>query len=102
MSTPEERAHRAESQSDRWEARADSSEARYRRNWWGKVVMVVWLVLAPAVVYALSVYNTRQSEKAWCEIITVLDDAYKAAPPTTDTGRRIAVAMVGIRRSYGC
>lgn len=43
-----------------------------------------------------------ESELRWCGLITGLDDAYRAAPPTTVAGRAVAEAMARMRVEFDC
>lgn len=73
-----------------------------RRRWWRGVVVGVYVLAAPSLAIGVSAYNQRQSEKAWCEIISTLDDAYRVTPPTTPVGIRLAAAMHDLRSRYHC
>lgn len=37
-----------------------------------------------------------------CGLIVLFDDAYRAQPPTTSTGRRVAAEMHAYRERIGC
>lgn len=42
------------------------------------------------------------SEQAFCGIVTLLDDAWRATAPTTESGIRLAAAVREAREEYGC
>lgn len=44
----------------------------------------------------------RESNQKWCGIIGTFDAAYRAQPPTTDTGRLVASQMHQLSLDYGC
>ena len=44
----------------------------------------------------------RQTEKAMCVIVVTLDSAYRANPPSTETGRKVARGMADLRAAYHC
>lgn len=44
----------------------------------------------------------RASELAFCQLLAVLDSAYKAAPPTTSTGRQLAVSVANLMVANHC
>jgi len=44
----------------------------------------------------------RQTEKAMCVIVVTLDSAYRANPPSTETGRKVAQGMASLRAVYHC
>lgn len=44
----------------------------------------------------------READRRWCRLLTTLDDAYQAAPPQSDTGRRLAADVHALRADLGC
>lgn len=44
----------------------------------------------------------READRRWCELLTTLDSAYQAAPPQTETGRRLAADVHKLRSDLGC
>lgn len=44
----------------------------------------------------------RESDRRWCQLLTTLDDAYRAAPPQSETGRRLATDIHKLRQDLGC
>lgn len=44
----------------------------------------------------------QASERAFCGIIILLDDAWTASPPTTDSGRALALAVTNARVVNHC
>ena len=44
----------------------------------------------------------RESNQKWCGIIGTFDRAYRAQPPTTETGRLVASQMRQLSLDYGC
>ena len=73
-------------------------------GWYAWAVMALTSVLGPGIAIGISRYNQRQSEQAWCEVVTVLDDAYRSpgATPQSETGRRVAAGIARVRQAYHC
>ena len=46
--------------------------------------------------------TARESERKWCEFITVLDDAWSSAPPQSALGRAVAASLHKLRGDFGC
>lgn len=44
----------------------------------------------------------RTSELAMCQLVTILDSAYRTTPPQTETGRLVAAAMANLRVANHC
>lgn len=88
--------------SDAADASKEDARGSRRRGAYFWAVMVVYMVAGPAVAIWVSQANQHRSERAWCGIITTLDDTYRATPPTTPVGRQIAAAMAKLRRDYRC
>jgi hypothetical protein len=44
----------------------------------------------------------RASERAFCGIVTLLDDSYRRTPPSTQAGRELAMAVRNARAGYRC
>jgi hypothetical protein len=82
--------------------RAEVAEGRARRGWYWWLVMVLTAVVGPGLAIGVSSANQHRSEQAWCGIISTLDDAYRATPPTSPVGIRVAAAMARLRKDYHC
>ena len=70
-----------------------------------------WYVLAVILVSALSVgmasifyanHVARESERKWCSVVATIDSSYRATPPTTPTGKKLAADMAALRRELHC
>lgn len=85
-------------------AGAVREDARRRRArgayFW--IVMVAYMVAGPAFAIIVSVQNTHRSERKLCAVIVQADEAWKAAPPPSASGREQAAAMARLRRDYHC
>jgi hypothetical protein len=79
------------------------------------LVLAVTSVGGPAVAMKVSQDNLRaaeaavkkaqrDSELAWCGVITVVDDAARnpESPPTTPFGRDLAAGIAAVRAKYQC
>jgi len=64
--------------------------------------MTLTAVLGPGIAIGISRHNQRQSEKAWCAVVTVMDDAYRVTPPASEVGRKIAAGIARVRAAYHC
>ena len=71
------------------------------------VVVSMMMLAAAGIVYtnwaiARGAAAERESDRRWCQLLTTLDDAYQAAPPQTETGRRLAADVHKLRAELGC
>lgn len=78
-------------------------------RWYLLVAVVVSMMLLAAAGIAYTNWSIkrqsaaeRESDRRWCQLLTTLDDAYQAAPPQTDTGRRLATDVHNLRAELGC
>jgi hypothetical protein len=46
--------------------------------------------------------TARESERKWCEFITVLDDAWSSSPPQSVLGRAVAASLHKLRTDFDC
>lgn len=72
------------------------------RGWW---VLVVCLVASLATGAASMVYANRaaaESERKWCVLLVLLDEAYSSTPAQTELGRRVAEAVSQLRDGFAC
>ncbi len=44
----------------------------------------------------------RESDRKWCDLVSTLDQAYRQAPPQTETGRRVAEGIARLRQNLDC
>jgi len=44
----------------------------------------------------------RENDRRWCQLLATLDDAYRATPPQTPTGQRLAADIHELRSQLGC
>jgi hypothetical protein len=84
----------------------------------GRLSAARWYLLVAVVVSTLSTaaggvaYTSwsigqqdrteRENDRRWCQLLTTLDDAYRAAPPQSETGRRLAADIHQLRAELGC
>lgn len=78
--------------------------------------LLVVFIISMALSAAGILYHARESQRranqiervnderaqSLCELIAVFDDAYKVAPPPTETGRIVAAKMRDLRVKLGC
>lgn len=79
--------------------------------WWRWIIaLLIVIVLAVGVnsiVYANYVGRRsedqgRQNIQNFCTLMIVLDDAYQAATPTTEVGKKVRDAVHTLRIQLGC
>lgn len=46
--------------------------------------------------------SEREADRRWCELLVQLDSAYSIAPPSTETGRRVAKSIHDLKVSLDC
>lgn len=80
----------------------------------GGVLYVAVLALLLSVLFAINsiLYANKVGLEAqhkadeeirnFCKIINIFDNAYKTAPPPTETGRLVARAMTDLKTSLHC
>jgi hypothetical protein len=71
------------------------------------VFVSMFAAVAVSIVYANHVGRTAderatQNLQQMCGIVSTLDDTYRAQPPTTPTGIRVAEQMHNLRISLKC
>lgn len=82
-------------------------------TWYSWLVVVLVPVAASMAVLVVSLeVNARavqgerearlSSERALCEVVVVLDDAYRETPPATVAGRNVAKAVADLRVANRC
>lgn len=84
--------------------RAEVAEARPGWRLW--MVFVITAVTGAGGSIGVSRYNQHQSEQAWCDVVTVLNEAYTdpdpGSPPLTTRGERLARGIAKVARKYHC
>lgn len=46
--------------------------------------------------------SNAETNRQWCELLTPLETAYSSAPPQTELGRRVALAIHGLAERFDC
>lgn len=79
------------------------------RVWYALVVLVLSLTAISfvSIQYANHVdrkreQSEREADRRWCDMLSTLDDIYRANPPATETGRKVARNTANLRRDFGC
>jgi len=71
----------------------------------------VWYVLAVAFLSSIIMgvvaiqytnYVDRSSNQQWCDLVNVLDDAYRTSPPQTPIGKQLAATMAELKKRFEC
>lgn len=90
-----------------------SGRVRVRMPWYLLATVVLLPGLFSALVLVISLRTNdravaaeraarRASELAFCQVVVLLDDAYKQTPPQTATGLAVAAAMSNLRVANHC
>lgn len=72
------------------------------RAGWSRLVFAVTVILLVAAGVWYTNRTARESERKWCEFITVLDDAWSSTPPQSPLGRQVAASLHKLRDDFGC
>ena len=79
------------------------------RRWYGLLAICLSMVALVAICIAYTSYVDRRREAAertadrrWCSLMTTLDSAYQAAPPTSEAGRKVAAEIHQLVISLEC
>lgn len=68
----------------------------------------VWLAIASlsltfAILSSLIGYVVdRRSDQRWCSIVTTMDETWRAQPPPTSSGRKLAAEIAQLRKEFNC
>ena len=72
-------------------------------------VSIIWSNHVAADSYNRSLAATRAAQTAQtkangqlCALVATFDDTYKLTPPSTETGREVAMEMHNLRLALGC
>mgnify|MGYP001601771065 CR=1 FL=1 len=65
------------------------------------------IALASAIIigigsYQYSNYVDRKNKQQWCVVVSVMDDAYKANPPQSSAGKKLAEEFHRMRTDFNC
>lgn len=69
---------------------------------WAPFVYAVSIILAVIGGIWYTDRTARESERKWCEFITVLDDAWSSSPPQSQLGRAVAGSLHKLRSDFDC
>lgn len=47
-------------------------------------------------------YIDKKSNQRWCGVVNLFNEAYKATPPPTDIGKKIAAEMLKLQKDFSC
>lgn len=72
------------------------------RMWYALLVSFMASVVIAASCLIWTATQQAESDARWCRLMTALDDAYRANPPTSPAGQQIAAEIHSLRRSLGC
>jgi hypothetical protein len=73
-----------------------------RHGWRFLAVSLVSTFVAAAASMLYANHTARESERKWCGIVSTMDDAYRATPPQTPAGRKLAADIRHLRVDFGC
>jgi hypothetical protein len=73
-----------------------------RRSWRLLALAFVSAFVAAGASMLYSNHAARESERKWCGVVSTMDDAYRATPPQTPAGRKIAADIRHLRADFDC
>lgn len=83
-----------------------------RPDWYSWVILIAMLITMSGLVWVSASVNQNSierermaretSERAFCGIVVLLDDAWHATPPRTESGKKLAVAVADARKVNHC
>ncbi len=81
-------------------------EPKYRATfippWYTLLVVSVTILIMLSINVFVSNYQANEEGRKLCALMTTLDTAYQAAPPSTPTGRQVAADVHHLRDTLGC
>lgn len=72
------------------------------RLWYAVTALVLSCLVVAGVSVQYANYVDRKSNQRWCELLATLDDAYRATPPRSPAGKKVASDVVRLRKDFGC
>jgi hypothetical protein len=91
---------------DRTAKEVEVGRIRRQRGAYFWIIMVAYMVLAPAgailVSRQISVQGTQRSEQKLCTVVITTDDAWRKNPPASPSGKEQAENFHKLRRDLGC
>jgi len=72
------------------------------RTGWSLVMVLFFAVLVGAGSVVYSNHVAAESQRKWCSLISTMDEAYSATPPTTEIGRKLARDIKSLRAEFDC
>jgi hypothetical protein len=73
-----------------------------QRRRYPAVVIVLTLVLTMAVNITFTGWAQRRSDERFCEVVGAAVEAYREAPPVTETGKRVQAAQERLYTQLSC
>jgi len=70
--------------------------------WYSLLAVFISCVMIGAASFWYSNYVAQQNVRNFCEVIGTLDQTYQQNPPTTTTGKEIALEMHSLHMKLGC
>lgn len=73
----------------------------------GMIVIAILALLIFSVGYTTWVDSKRagaerEADRRWCQLLSTLDQAYSAVPPSTELGRKVAAAIHDLKTELDC
>lgn len=59
-------------------------------------------VTTGAIALVVALHANAESDRKWCSVVAVMDQAYAESPPTTPTGKKLARGIADLRGSLEC
>lgn len=67
---------------------------------WVAVTLVLFISILSSFQYAN--YVDRESNKQWCSVISLFNQAYRENPPPSELGKKIAAGMLVLQQKFSC
>lgn len=71
-------------------------------TWYLLVAVLASSMLTGVVAVVIARHGQQEAQRQLCSLLIAQDDAYRATPPSTPTGLRVAAALADLRRAYSC
>lgn len=78
-------------------------------RWYALLMVVLSMIVLTGLSVGWTSYvdgqreqSEREADRRWCVLLVIVDDAYSDAPPTTETGRRLAEAYRQMLKAFDC
>lgn len=64
--------------------------------------MLLSSIVTASVALVVALRANAESDRAWCSVVTTIDDAWAKQPPTTPSGQNLAHDIANLRQRLDC